>query len=117
MIILNQDCTRCNQPIDLAERYPVDSSRLRMGIQHIPSSTRPQTQFCSLINGTIGMPLKILTVTRFIYLQNRLSVHCMTANGAWMQSKIYRVKNGVLSDVIFWEINTTNPFWYRIGVG
>lgn len=27
MIIMNQDCSRCNQPIDLAPTFPVDSGR------------------------------------------------------------------------------------------
>lgn len=34
MIIMNQDCSRCNQPLDLAPTFPVDSGRYTV-VQHI----------------------------------------------------------------------------------
>ena len=56
MIILNQDCTRCNQPIDLAECYPVDSNRY-ISVQQIEDGYTTYTIYDQTAN-TVLQPDK-----------------------------------------------------------
>lgn len=56
MIILNQDCTRCNQPIDLAECYPVDSNRY-ISVQQIDDGYTTYT-ICDQTANTVLQPDK-----------------------------------------------------------